>query len=107
GPDFVVDEDGRAVPELEDTGGDDFVPGPDAGDDRDLVAARGAERDDLLAHTAVGLTICILEVGDDKDRIAVRRVADGRGRHRHDRTTGALGHFRLNEHSGPQPAVRI
>ena len=38
----VVDLNGGAVPQLEHAGGHDFVTGLDAGEHRDLVAARAA-----------------------------------------------------------------
>ena len=86
---LVVDENGRAVAQLEDARGHDLVARLDARDDRDLIAARAPELDELLAHAAVGLTVRVLEIGHDEDRIAVRRVADGGRRQRDDRAAGA------------------
>src|SRR6185436_7262701 len=46
----VVDEHRRAVPELEHPRRHDFLAGLDAREHRDLVAASGAQRHELLAH---------------------------------------------------------
>src|SRR5918992_5013337 len=97
----VVDEDRDPVPQLEHAGGHHFVARIDAREHRHLVAARRAGLDELLPHAAIRLAVFALHLGDDEDRIAVGRVADGRCRQRDDflaRTELNLG---LHEHAGP------
>src|SRR6478672_975576 len=53
---LIVDENGRAIAELEDARSDDLVLRLDTREDCDLIAARGPELHKLLAHTAVRLT---------------------------------------------------
>src|SRR5436305_8751482 len=78
GLDLVVDLDGGAVAELEDSRGDHLFAGLDTGDDRHLIAARAAELHELLAHV-VRLAGGAL---DHEDRITVRGVAArGGGEH--------------------------
>src|SRR2546428_9673086 len=86
---LIVDENGRTVAKLEHTRTDGLFARLEAGQDRDLIAARGTELDKLLAHAAIGLTIRVLEVCDNEHRIAVRRVADRRRRQGYNRAARA------------------
>src|SRR5262245_60648480 len=65
---LVVDQNGRAVAELENSGGDDLLVWFDTGENRDLIATRCAEFDKLLAHAAIRLTLRILHLFDDENR---------------------------------------
>ena len=103
----VVDVNGSAVAELEDTRRHHLVTRLDAGDDRDLIAATATELDELLAHAPKRLTVRILQVGHDEHRITERRVADGGAGQRDDRTASSHRQFRLDEHAGAQRSVRI
>src|SRR6266536_1466991 len=104
---LVVDLDGGAVAELEDARGHDFLPLLEAGGDRDLVSARGAELDDLLAHAAIDLAVGLLQVRHDEDGVAVRRVVDRGGRERDDRLARRQKDPCVHEHAGLQLPLRV
>src|SRR5688572_10197090 len=103
----VVDEHGGPVPQLEHARRHDLVPRIDARQDGHLVAARRAGLDELLADSAIRLAVLRFHLGDDEDRIAVRRVTDRRRRQGDDLLAGAERNLRLDEHARPQPAARI
>src|SRR6266542_2693902 len=104
---LVVDLDGGAVAELEDARGHDFLPLLEAGGDRDLVSARGAELDDLLTHAAIDLAVGLLQVRHDEDGVAVRRVVDRGGRERDDRLARRQKDLCVHEHAGLQLPLRV
>src|SRR6266542_74864 len=104
---LVVDLDGGAVAELEDPRGHDFLSLLEAGGDRDLITARGAELDDLLAHAAVDLAVGAFQVRDDEDGVAVRGVVDRGGRGRNDRLARREQDLGLHEHAGLQFPFRV
>ena len=62
GLNLVVDENSRGVAQLEHAGCHDFVAGFHARGHGDLIAARAAELDELLAHAAVRRAVRILQV---------------------------------------------
>src|SRR4029453_2844127 len=81
--DLVVHLDQGAVAELEGARAHDLGALADAGQHRDLVAARRAELDELLRE---GLALRLLGVGEHEHGIAVRHEADRRGgQHEHRR----------------------
>src|SRR5206468_2950417 len=98
GLNLVVDENGAAVPKLEDSRGDDLFFRLDTGKDCDLITARGAEFHELLTHAEVLAPLRILQVFDNEYRITIRCIADRRSRQRHGRLVRAQQNFRLNEH---------
>src|SRR5436190_18644470 len=99
---LVVDDDGGAGAELEHARAHDFLPGLDAGDDGDLVAAPVAELHEALLDAAIGLAGGPFEVAHHEHRVAVGRVADRRGRKRDQRLAGAGRGLHLDEHPGAQ-----
>src|SRR5262249_49101751 len=105
--DFVVHENGGTIAKLEGTGTDHLFSALASGEDGDLITARRSKLHDLLPHTFVGLTICVLQLGDHVYGVAVWRVADGGSRQRHQLAAGAQQYFRLNEHAGTQRAFGI
>src|SRR5512143_2558849 len=102
--DRVVDEDGRAVPELEGAGGHHLVARLQPRHDRHLVAAGGANLDELLADALVGRAVPPLHVGHDEHGVPIGRVADRRGGEHEDRRGRRRAHVRLDEHPRPEPA---
>src|SRR5450631_4205927 len=62
GLDLVVDLDGGPVAQLEHAGRDHGLTRLDAGGHRHLVAAGGADLDELLAHTEVALALRVLDL---------------------------------------------
>src|SRR5204862_7638081 len=69
---LVVDEYCRAIPQLEDSRTDDLLTWLDAGDDRNLIAARSSEFDELLPHASIALAFRVRQVRNDEHRIAIR-----------------------------------
>src|SRR5437016_10292747 len=87
---LVVDSNRRAVAQLEHPGAHHFIPRIHARDHRHLVTARAFNFHELLAHSAIALSFLILEVGNNKDRVSVRCVADRGRRQRHRRAAVTL-----------------
>src|SRR5512144_3262137 len=104
---LVLDRDGGAAAQLENTGRHDLLAGLHAVDDCNLVTARVAQLDELLANTLVGLAVRTLDLFHDEDRIAVGRVTDRGGGQRQHRLALAHDHPGLDEHARKQPAVVV
>src|SRR5262249_14652106 len=104
---LVVDLDSRPVSQLENSRRDDFLPGLHTRHHRDLVAAGGSDADELLFDPAVGFAVGSLHVLYDKNRISVGGVVDRGSGERHDRLARAQEDFRLDEHTGPELALRV
>src|SRR5712691_10301234 len=74
--DRVVDDYGHPCAQLDLSGADHGVPFLDAREDRDLVPARAARRDELLLREKRRLPILALLFFHDEDGIAVGIVGD-------------------------------
>src|SRR5439155_632306 len=57
--------------------------------------------------TAISLSVRILQVVDDEDRVAVGRIADRGGRQRNDRAARTQNDLGLDEHSRAQFAAGV
>src|SRR5215472_5248466 len=75
----VIDHHRRPITQLEHSRAHHFFPGIQTGYHRDLIAPRSFHLHNLLLHTAVGVTLRVLQVGDDIHRIPVRRIVNRRG----------------------------
>src|SRR5262245_48839245 len=104
---LVVDLDRRPVAELEDSRGDHFLSGLYSRQHRDLVAAARSDSDELLFDAAVAFAVGSLHVLDEEDRISVGGVVDRGSGQGDDRLARAQDHLCLDEHSGPEPGLRI
>src|SRR5512135_1492365 len=104
----VVDHDRRAIAQLELAGRHDGFARLHAFDDRDLVAARGAGRDEALLGDELRLAVGALAlVLDDEHRRTVRVVGDGGVRQRHVLPRLALGDVHGGEDPGQEAALGV
>src|SRR5581483_10591920 len=104
---LVVDLDGCAVTELEDTRRDNFIARIDAGENGYLISARTANLDELLPHAAIRLPLLVFHIGDDIHRIAIRGVTDSRSRQFDGGTAAAEVETHLDEHTRTQPVALV
>src|SRR5215469_3045223 len=104
---FVVNLDSSAVAQLEHARADDFLARVHPRSDRDLVATRGTNFYELLAHPAIAIALWAFQFSHDKNRITVRGVADCGCGQRNRRLAGTEGEVHLHEHTRTQFATRV
>src|SRR5262249_31995966 len=104
---FVVDEHGCTVAQLEHARASDLFARLDTGNHCDLIATRRPKLHELLAHSAIRLTVGIFEIGDNKYGITEGDVADRGRRQSHNWTVLCEQNLRLNKHAGTQAPAGI
>src|SRR6266480_927194 len=105
--DRVVDDHGHPRAQLDLPGGDHRVAFLDAREDRDLVAARTANRDELLLREERCFPVLALLFLDDEDGVAVGIVGNSRLRERDMALGLPRGDADGPEHAWQQGALRV
>src|SRR2546422_8387329 len=100
--DRVVDDHGHPRAQLDLPGSDHGVPFLDAREDRDLVTAPAARRDELLLREQRRFPILALLFFHDEHGVAVGIVGDRRLRQRDKALRPARGDGHRGEHAGQQ-----
>src|SRR6266566_1574358 len=98
----VVDLNGSAVAQPEYSGTDNLVSRANTRNDRHLIAARALDSDNLLAHSAIGVSFRIFHLSDDAHRVAVGRIVNRGSRQRNYLARLSQRKFDLHEHSRTQ-----